>query len=65
MEKNQKELKGYNSSGFCGDGSCGCGCDEIAGGRKILSKEELRKIRSLLKTQSQKIHGPHYSDQSF
>lgn len=46
MEKNQKNLNVPDPSEICGDGSCGCGCDEIWGSKKILSKEELRKLRS-------------------
>lgn len=46
MEKNQKNLNVPDPSEICGDGSCGCGCDEIWGSKKILSKEELRKFRS-------------------
>lgn len=45
MKKYQKDLNKPIPSAFCGDGSCGCGCDEIWGSKKILSKEDLRKLR--------------------
>jgi hypothetical protein len=45
MEKNQKHLNVPDPSAICGDGSCGCGCDDFVGSKKILSKEELQKIR--------------------
>ena len=48
MEKMQKDLSKPEISEFCGDGSCGCGCDELMGSKQILSKEEFQKIRSLL-----------------
>jgi hypothetical protein len=46
MKKYPKDLNKPDTSAFCGDGSCGCGCDEIWGSKKILSKGELRKLRS-------------------
>ena len=48
MEKMKKDLSKPEISEFCGDGSCGCGCDEFMGSEQILSKEEFQKIRSLL-----------------
>ena len=46
MKKYQKDLNNSEALVFCGDGSCGCGCDEIWGSKKILSKEDLQKLRS-------------------
>jgi len=44
----QKDLGKPEISEFCGDGSCGCGCDELMDGKQILSKEELQKNRETL-----------------
>ncbi|MEE9531370.1 MAG: hypothetical protein V3W52_10275 [Syntrophobacteria bacterium] len=46
MEKNQKDLKVVNLSQICGDGSCGCGCQELEEAEKILYLEKIRRIRS-------------------
>lgn len=46
MEKNQKDLNVPNLSQVCGDGSCGCGCQELEEAEKVLSLEKIREIRS-------------------
>jgi hypothetical protein len=56
MGKNRKEFNLSNPSEFCGDGSCGCGCDEFMENKPILSKQELQKIRSLLNKDSQEVN---------
>jgi len=56
MGKNRKEFNLSNPSEFCGDGSCGCGCDEFMENKPILSKQELQRIRSLLNKDSQEVN---------
>jgi hypothetical protein len=46
MRKNQKDLKVINLSQICGDGSCGCGCQELEEAEKVLSLEKIQRIRS-------------------
>ncbi|MEE9529519.1 MAG: hypothetical protein V3W52_00885 [Syntrophobacteria bacterium] len=46
MRNNQKDLKVVNLSQICGDGSCGCGCQELEEAEKVLSLEKIRRIRS-------------------
>lgn len=58
MEKMKKDLSKPEISEFCGDGSCGCGCDESVGNNNILTKEELQKSRSFSNGKSPAPSGP-------
>lgn len=46
MRNNQKDLKVVNLLQICGDGSCGCGCQELEEAEKVLSLEKIQQIRS-------------------
>jgi hypothetical protein len=46
MERKQKDLKVVNLSQICGDGSCGCGCEELEETENSLSLENIQEIRS-------------------
>ncbi len=57
MREENKDLNESSPSEFCGDGSCGCGCDESIESKQILTKEELQKIRSSLSKESLEVNG--------
>ncbi len=59
----QKDLSKPGISEFCGDGSCGCGCDESVENNNILTKEELQKSRSSSDGKSPAPSGPSAQDQ--
>jgi hypothetical protein len=46
MERKKKDLNVDDPSDICGDGSCGCGCGLPMETDKVLSQEEIQKIRS-------------------